>query len=128
MRIDHTALYVRDLEGMKQFYMRYLDAYAGARYHNLRTGLSTYILSFEGESRLEIMQRPELAGRTERIMAEGYAHLAFSLGSKEAVDALTERLRVDGYEVISGPRTTGDGYYESCVLDPEGNPIELVAQ
>lgn len=127
MRIDHAALYVRDLEGIRAFYERYFGARAGARYQNPRTGLSTYFLSFDGEGRLEIMQRPGLAPRAERQLAEGYVHLAFSLGSREAVDALTGRLRVDGYEVVSGPRTTGDGYYESCVLDPEGNPIELVA-
>lgn len=127
MRIDHAALYVRDLEGIRAFYERYFGARAGAKYQNPRTGLSTYFLSFDGEGRLEIMQRPGLAPRTERQLAEGYVHLAFSLGSREAVDALTGRLRADGYEVLSGPRTTGDGYYESCVLDPEGNPIELVA-
>ena len=127
MRIEHAALYVRDLEGIRAFYERYFGACAGAKYQNPRTGLSTYFLSFDGEGRLEIMQRPGLAPRTERQLAEGYVHLAFSLGSREAVDALTGRLRADGYEVLSGPRTTGDGYYESCVLDPEGNPIELAA-
>lgn len=127
MRIDHAALYVRDLEGIRAFYERYFGARAGAKYINPRTGLSTYFLSFDGEGRLEIMQRPGLSPRTERQLAEGYVHLAFSLGSREAVDTLTGRLRADGYEVLSGPRTTGDGYYESCVLDPEGNPIELVA-
>lgn len=126
MRMDHAALYVRDLEAAKAFYERYFGACAGAKYQNPRTGLSTYFLSFDGEGRVEIMQRPGLAPRPERQAAEGYVHIAFSLGSRAAVDALTERLRADGHAVISGPRTTGDGYYESCVLDPEGNPIELV--
>lgn len=128
VRMDHVALYVRDLEGMRAFYVRYLAAEANGRYENPRTGLQTYFLSFSGDARLEIMQRPDVADRPAGAGdALGYAHLAFQLGSRQAVDQLTQRLAADGYRVVSPPRVTGDGYYESCILDPEGNPVELVA-
>ena len=125
MRIDHIALCVRDLEGMRDFYAEHFGAAVGKLYHNLRTGLRTYFLSFDGGARVELMQKPgALPGNSE--LREGWAHLSFSLGSREAVDAATERLRAAGCAVESGPRVTGDGYYESCVLDPEGNRVELL--
>lgn len=126
MRIDHIALCVRDLEAMRDFYAEHFGATAGKLYHNPRTGLRTYFLSFDGGARVELMQKPgALPGNSE--LREGWAHLSFSLGSREAVDATTERLRAAGCAVESGPRVTGDGYYESCVLDPEGNRVELLA-
>ena len=125
MRIDHIALCVRDLEGMRDFYAEHFGAAVGKLYHNPRTGLRTYFLSFAGGARVELMQKPgALPGNSE--LREGWAHLSFSLGSREAVDATTERLRAAGCAVESGPRVTGDGYYESCVLDPEGNRVELL--
>ena len=125
MRIDHIALCVRDLEAMRDFYAEHFGATAGKLYHNPRTGLRTYFLSFDGGARVELMQKPgALPGNSE--LREGWAHLSFSLGSREAVDATTERLRAAGCAVESGPRVTGDGYYESCVLDPEGNRVELL--
>ena len=125
MRIDHIALCVRDLEAMRDFYAEHFGATAGKLYHNPRTGLRTYFLSFDGGARVELMQKPgALPGNSE--LREGWAHLSFSLGSREAVDATTERLRAAGCTVESGPRVTGDGYYESCVLDPEGNRVELL--
>ena len=125
MRIDHIALCVRDLEAMRDFYAEHFGATAGKLYHNPRTGLRTYFLTFDGGARVELMQKPgALPGNSE--LREGWAHLSFSLGSREAVDATTERLRAVGCAVESGPRVTGDGYYESCVLDPEGNRVELL--
>ena len=126
MRIDHVALCVRDLEAMRAFYTEYFGATSGELYHNPRTGLRTYFLTFDGGARVELMQKPgALPGGPE--LREGWAHLSVSLGSREAVDAATERLRAAGRAVESGPRVTGDGYYESCVLDPEGNRVELLA-
>lgn len=126
MRIDHIALCVRDLEAMRDFYIKHFDAAAGELYHNPRTGLRTYFLAFDGGARVELMQKPDaLPGGVE--LREGWAHLSFTLGSRGAVDAATERLRAAGCTVESGPRVTGDGYYESCVLDPEGNRVELLA-
>ena len=124
MKIEHAALYVRDLEAAKEFFTRWFGAQAGAEYHNRTTDFRSYFLTFEGGARLEIMTRPGLADGAG-APAVGYAHLAFSVGSKETVDDLTARLKAAGYEVVSGPRTTGDGYYESCVAGPEGALVEI---
>lgn len=126
MKIDHTALYCKDLEGMKHFFETYFLAESCSLYHNPRTGLRTYILTFSGgDSRLEIMTRPEVAGDNENPYRAGFIHLSFSAGSREAVDSLTSRLDADGYRTLSGPRITGDGYYESCVRGPEGILLEI---
>lgn len=126
MRIDHAALFCRDLEQMRQFFIDYFDARSNEQYHNPRTGLRTYILSFtEGSTRLELMQRPDVQDADPSQPAIGYVHLSFAVGSKKDVDQLTRRLAADGYSVTSGPRTTGDGYYESCILGPEGIQIEV---
>lgn len=125
MKIDHVALYVLDLEKAKQFFIRYFDGKSNALYHNPCTGLKTYFLSFDGGTRLEIMQRPEVTMPQFDHYRSGYIHVAFKLGSKEAVNQLTRQLESDGYKVLSGPRTTGDGYYESCIQGFEDNIIEL---
>ena len=125
MKIEHIALYVRDLEGARAFFTAYFGGAAGPRYHNPRTGFSSYFISFADGARLELMHLPSLEDGPGRDVGMGYAHLAFSAGSRERVDALTERLRRDGYPVVSGPRVTGDGYYESCVEGFEGNLIEI---
>lgn len=125
MRIEHIAMYVNDLEKAKDFFVRYFDGKANEGYHNKTTDFRSYFLSFEDGARLELMQRPEMADAEKALYRTGYAHIAFSLGSKEAVDRLTKRLQADGYVVISGPRTTGDGYYESCIIGIEGNQIEI---
>ena len=126
MRIDHAALFCRDLEQMRQFFIEYFDARSNEQYHNPRTGLRTYILSFtEGSTRLELMLRPDVQDADPSQPAIGYVHLSFAVGSRKGVDLLTRRLAADGYTVTSGPRTTGDGYYESCILGPEGIQIEI---
>lgn len=125
MRIEHLALYVKDLEAAKEFFQTYFGAKSNDRYHNPKTGFSSYFLSFDDGARLEIMHKESVGNYALAMERMGYIHLAFSLGSKEAVDALTERFRADGYEVLSGPRTTGDGYYESAILGFEKNTIEL---
>ena len=96
-----------------------------AGYHNPNTDFRSYFISFDDGARLELMQKPGLIDAEKQLNRTGYIHVAFSVGSREAVDALTERLRQDGYAVVSGPRTTGDGYYESCVVALEGNQIEV---
>lgn len=127
MKIDHVAIYVQDLEATKEFFIKYFNASANDMYHNPKTGLRTYFLSFEDNTRLEIMNRPDMVKADFNLYREGFIHLSFSLGSKEKVDELTNRLQNNGYEVLSGPRITGDGYYESCILGPENNILELVA-
>lgn len=125
MKIDHVALYVQDLEKARDFFCRYFGAQANNGYHNRRTDFRSYFLSFADGSRLELMTKPALSDSGNLLSRFGYAHIAFNVGSKEEVDRLTDAFRADGYQVISGPRTTGDGYYESCVLDFEGNAIEI---
>jgi lactoylglutathione lyase len=125
MKIEHIAMYVNELETTKKFFIKYFNAVANTRYHNNKTDFQSYFLSFEDGSRLEIMSRPHMDDLDKALNRTGFAHIAFSVGSKEKVDNLTNQLKCDGYEVISGPRTTGDGYYESCIVAIEGNQIEL---
>ena len=125
MEIEHIALYVNDLERAKDFFTRYFHATAGEKYHNPKTGFQSYFLSFQGECRLEIMSNPQMVNMEKLPARTGYAHIALSVGTKETVNSLTEQLRKDGYRIISNPRTTGDGYYESCLIDLEDNQIEI---
>jgi lactoylglutathione lyase len=126
MYINHIALYVNDLEKMKAFYERYFNAKTNKIYHNPKTGLKTYFLEFNGTCRMEIMTKENLSNVKKELNNVGYIHVAFSVGSKNKVDELTKLLENDGYRIISKPRTTGDGYYESCIIDPEDNQIEIV--
>ncbi len=125
MRIEHIAMYVNDLEAARDFFVRYLSGKADGGYHNQSSGFRSYFISFDDGARLEIMKKPEMTDSKKEMNRTGYAHIAFSVGSKEKVDRVTERLKADGYQVISGPRTTGDGYYESCILAVEDNQIEI---
>ncbi len=125
MFIDHVAIYVNDLEAAKDFFIKYFSAVSGEIYRNEKTGFSSYFLGFENGAKLEIMNRPEIEKTEKPIYKSGYTHLAFSLGSKSAVDELTKKLENDGFEIISGPRITGDGFYESAFIGIEGNIIEL---
>ena len=125
MKIEHVALYVHDLEGARTFFMKYLGAKSNDGYHNPRTDFRSYFLSFDGGARLELMNKPGMTDLPKALARTGYAHIAFSVGSKEKVDALTAELKAADYEVIGVPRTTGDGYYESCILAIEQNQIEI---
>ena len=127
MKLEHIALYVKDLEKMKDFYVDFFDAKPNQKYHNPRTGLQTYFLNFDNGAQLEIMQRPDTSPRSSEEHPLGYVHIAFKLGSSELVDQLTKILQENGVPLLNGPRMTGDGYYESVLTDPEGNLIELVA-
>jgi len=112
---------------MKDFYVRHFQAIRNQKYHNPRTGLETYFLSFEGGARLEIMRRPDVTNKSVGEHPLGYVHISFKVGSTEKVDELTQQLQQAGCPLLNGPRKTGDGYYESVLTDPEGNLIELVA-
>ena len=125
LRIEHVALYTSDLEAARTFFERYFHATAGPLYHNPVKQFRSYFLTFPGGgTRLEIMTRPALLPSASADSL-GYAHIALSVGSRQSVDALTERLRRDGYAVLSGPRTTGDGYYESVITALDGLAIEI---
>ena len=125
MNIEHVALYVNDLEEARDFFVRFLGGKSNNGYHNSLTDFRSYFISFDDGARLELMTKPGMVDQEKPSNRTGYAHIAFSVGSRERVDELTEKLRTAGYEVVSGPRTTGDGYYESCVVAIEGNQIEL---
>lgn len=125
MKIEHVALYVKDLEKAKEFFIRYFNGTANAIYHNKEKGFQSYFITFDDGARMEIMTRPDVDDQEKRPFRSGFAHLAFSVGSKEEVDRITKLLQNDGFQVTSEPRTTGDGYYESCILDGEGNQIEI---
>ena len=126
MLLHHIALYTKDLERLKEFYVRYFQAVPNEKYRNPKTGLETYFLTFGGDCKLELMQHPE-SEETERPLYRcGLIHMAVGLDSREAVEELTERMTREGCQLVSGCRITGDGYFESCVKDPDGNLIELV--
>ena len=127
MHIEHVAIWTRNLESLKAFYEEYFQATAGEKYTNPSRQFESYFLTFASGARLELMRMPTIPTSLDSVDAQhtGYIHLAFSVGSPVQVDALTARLRADGYRVVDSPRHTGDGYYESCVLDPEGNRVEI---
>lgn len=127
MRIEHLAIWADDLELMKDFYVKYFDMHCGDKYVNSQKQFTSYFLSFAaGGARIELMQRSGvLKNDADRGMVNGFTHFAIAVGSKEKVDGLTERMRADGIVIKSEPRITGDGYYESVVLDAEGNYIEI---
>lgn len=125
MIIEHIALYVNDLEAARAFFVTYLGGRSNDGYHNRNTDFRSYFISFSDGARLELMTRPGMTDQEKTLNRTGYAHIAFRVGSKEKVDSLTAELKDAGFEVISGPRTTGDGYYESCIVAIEGNQIEI---
>jgi len=129
MKIEHLAIWTRDLEGMRHFYTHYFDAVSGSCYFNHSKEFRSYFLSFGGDCRLELMEMPKVSPNKNDYKKHynGIAHFAFKVGSRENVDKITANLQKDGFEIISLGRMTGDGYYESAVYDPEKNRIEIVA-
>lgn len=127
MRIEHVAIWTKKLEQLKAFYETYFEAKASGKYTNANKKFESYFLTFSSGARLELMWTPTMIESSDGVETQcpGYAHLAFSVGSEQQVDALTTQLREDGYQIVNGPRRTGDGYYESIVLDPDGNLIEI---
>lgn len=124
MKIAHIAIWTEHLEELRDFYTAYFEARSGEKYTNPVKGFESYMLSFGGECRLELMRRTDIRGTvcTPQI---GLAHFAFECGSREEVCARTERLRADGHRIAGEPRTTGDGFFESVVEDPDGNLVEI---
>ena len=125
MKIEHAAVYVKDLERAKWFFEFYFGARSNDGYHNLKTDFRSYFLTWDGGARLELMNKPGLLEGAFDGESFGYAHLAFSCGSRERVDQLTGQLKDAGYTLLSGPRVTGDGYYESCIMGIEGIILEI---
>lgn len=127
MIIEHIALFVNDLEKARDFFVNYLNGTSDEGYYNPKEEFRSHFITFDDGARLEIMSKPGVADDDKEKERTGYDHLAFSVGSKEKVDELTKQLSNAGYEVLRGPRTTGDGYYESCIVAVEGNRIEITA-
>jgi len=126
MHIDHIAIWTNDIEAVKEFYLRYFNCTAGDKYINPLKGFSSYFISFGEGTRIELMKREDIVTGREGDNL-GLAHLSINIGSREAVDRLTGQIEKDGHLIVSKPRVTGDGYYESVILDPEGNMVEIVA-
>ncbi|NMD72839.1 glyoxalase/bleomycin resistance/extradiol dioxygenase family protein [Bacillus sp. DNRA2] len=124
MKIEHVAIWVNDLEVMREFYETYFNGKSNNKYHNKEKQFESYFLKFDSGTRLEIMRKSGINKEKQSDMI-GWAHIAISLGSRDSVNQMTARLKKEGYTKISGPRITGDGYYESIIEDPEGNLIEL---
>ncbi len=129
MKVEHLAIWTYNLEGMRSFYMHYFDASSGEVYHNHSREYRSYFLTFDGDCRIELMEMPGIPISKDNPLKQftGLIHFALKLGSKNKVNELTETLRKDGYKIISEPRTTGDGFYESVFLDPDGNRVEIMA-
>jgi len=127
MKIEHVAIYAKNLEALRDFYIKYFQAISDEMYENPKKGFRSYFLSFSAGARLELMQKKAVPDSLNDPIAQatGLTHFAFSLGSRGGVDRLAERLRRDGFRILDGPRQTGDGYYECAFLDPEGNRIEI---
>lgn len=126
MKIEHIAIWTLDLEKMKRFYLNFFDLKSNEKYYNPLKKFSSYFLSFENGARIELMHRPDISEFIEKKDSKlGLTHFAISVGSKEKVNLITELVRKNGFNIIGEPRTTGDGYYESIISDPEGNLIEI---
>ncbi|MGC8766036.1 MAG: VOC family protein [Brevinematia bacterium] len=126
MHIHHIGIWTENIELMKNFYTEFFGCKAGEKYENRAKGFESYFLNFEDGSKIELMHKKEIftAGESEKIF--GLAHIAIEVENKDKVCELTDKLRAKGYKIFSEPRVTGDGYYESSILDPEGNMVEIV--
>ena len=127
MKIEHVAIWVKDIDKVCEFYQKYFGGEVQPLYHNPAKQFTSRFVTFEDGARLEVMHRPDIENDAGMFHVEhiGFTHLSFSVGSKEEVDRLTQQMSADEVPVVGQPRTTGDGYYESVVLDPEGNRIEI---
>ena len=124
MKIEHVAIWVKDIDKVCEFYQKYFGGVVHPLYHNPAKQFTSRFVTFDEGARLEIMHRPDIGHEASQHL--GFSHLSFSVGSKEEVDRLTQQMSADGISIVGQPRTTGDGYYESVVLDPEGNRIEII--
>jgi len=127
MHIDHIAIWTYDPEAIKDFFLKYFNCTAGEKYINPIKKFSSYFISFKEGSRIELMKREDISSKRKGEML-GLAHISINAGSRAGVDELTDRIEQDGHDIVSKPRITGDGYYESVVQDPEGNVIEIISE
>jgi catechol 2,3-dioxygenase-like lactoylglutathione lyase family enzyme/ribosomal protein S18 acetylase RimI-like enzyme len=126
MDLDHIAIWAQNLEQEKDFYVKYFACKANHKYENPEKHFTSYFLTFPNGARIELMHKDEIHVGSNKD-SFGFCHIAINVGTNDEVDSLTKTLAQDGYQIESLPRKTGDGYYESVILDPEGNKIELTA-
>ena len=132
MKIEHVAIWAKDIDKVCTFYRKYFDGVVHPVYHNPAKQFTSRFVTFESGARLEVMHRPDIDADVGTVTSPmfhvehcGLTHLSFSVASKEELDRLTQKMSDDGIQIVGQPRTTGDGYYESVVLDPEGNRVEV---
>ena len=128
MTLEHVAIWTNNLEGLKEYYTKYFKAKANDKYQNPKNGFESYFLTFDSGARLELMSRPDIPNNHNDTITKqhlGIIHLAFGVSSMEDVDAKAKQLQQDGFSILSGPRKTGDGYYEFETLDPDNNRLEV---
>lgn len=128
MKIEHVAVYVNNLEAERDFFVKYFKAETSEKYINFRNDFSSYFLTFDDGSRLEIMNRTSMTDPAKTPYRSGFHHIAMEVGDRKNVDDMTKKLQKDGYTVVKGARETGDEQYASVVLDPENNEVELIAK
>lgn len=128
MKLEHVAIWTKNLESLKSFYVTYFGGIANTKYFNETKGFQSYFLTFDSGARLELMYMPDIPENRNDTLGKqhlGIIHLAFGVDSMSEVDKKAAELKKDGYKVISGPRKTGDGYYEFEALDPDNNRLEV---
>ncbi|MDF2192557.1 VOC family protein [Paraflavitalea sp. CAU 1676] len=128
MTLEHVAIWTSQLEALKEYYIKYFGAVPNDKYTNEKKQFQSYFLSFQSGARLEIMSRPDIPeNKNDTVQAQylGIIHLAFGVNTLQEVDAKAKQLQEDGFPILSGPRKTGDGYYEFETLDPDNNRLEV---
>ena len=131
MILDHAAIWTNDLERLKDYYVKYFNAVSNDKYYNPAKNFESYFLSFEAGARLELMKRSAIPeNKNDTIVAQhtGLIHLAFGVSTMEEVDSKARQLQSSGFRILSGPRRTGDGYYEFETLDPDNNRLEITTR
>ena len=126
MKIHHIAIWTFRLEELREFYIRYFNGTSNEKYINPKKGFESYFIYFDDGAALELMSRTDVQNTPIEENKLGITHFALSFQSKEDVLRTTEQLRSDGYTIAGEPRTSGDGYFESVILDPDGNRADTL--
>lgn len=131
MKLEYIAIWTDNIELLRNYYVSFFDGQSNEMYINPKTQFQSYFISFESGARLEIMSMPNIPDNTnDTINAQhkGIIHIAFSVDTKQEVDAKAALLQANGLEILNGPRVTGDGYYEFVTLDPDKNRLEVITR
>lgn len=131
MTLEHVAIWTENLEQLKDYYTNYFEGKSNEKYSNSNTQFQSYFISFKSGTRLEIMTKPNIPDNrndTIKTQHKGIIHLAFGVDTKKEVEEKAKQLEADGFKILSGPRKTGDGYYEFETLDPDNNRIEVTTK